>query len=282
MKTSGSGYFGLLTTCPLFFLLAFFTPNSTPLVAAAEQLPQAITGQVVETINAAGYTYVRLSHDDTTQTWIALPETTLATGTELSVVPEMKMTDFHSKTLSKTFPVLFFAGQVQPETEASPAPAVAQQSGSESAEDSFAAAIAAEQNNGSSPAQPIEAAQQSGGSIGAIVPFNEISITKAPGPNSYTVGELFDNAEQLAGQNVRVRGQVVKFNANIMGRNWLHLQDGSGDPLTNTHDLVATTNETVEQPAVITIEGVLSADQDFGAGYTYPVIIEKSRIVERE
>ena len=78
---------------------------------------------------------------------------------------------------------------------------------------------------------------------------------------------------------MRVRGQVVKYNANIMGRNWLHLQDGSGDPMQNTHDLVVTTTEQLSGPKVITIEGVVAADKDFGAGYKYVVLVEDSTIV---
>ncbi len=64
-----------------------------------------------------------------------------------------------------------------------------------------------------------------------------------------------------------------------MGRNWLHLQDGTGDPMQNTHDLVVTTSEQLSGPNVITIEGVVAADKDFGAGYKYVVLIEDSTIV---
>ena len=65
-----------------------------------------------------------------------------------------------------------------------------------------------------------------------------------------------------------------------MGRNWLHLQDGTGDPMNNTHDLVVTTATEIGSPDVVTIEGVLSANKDFGAGYTYTVIVENASVLQ--
>ena len=65
-----------------------------------------------------------------------------------------------------------------------------------------------------------------------------------------------------------------------MGRNWIHLQDGTGDPMSNTHDLVVTTTETVENGKTITIEGVLAANKDFGAGYKYVAIVEDAKTVK--
>jgi len=116
--------------------------------------------------------------------------------------------------------------------------------------------------------------------MGAIAPFSDISVERADGENSFTVGDLFEKASELNGTTVRVRGKVVKYNANIMGRNWIHLQDGTGDPMQNTHDLVITTTSEVGSPDVITIEGTLTADKDFGAGYKYEVIVENGTIIQ--
>ncbi|MBI5874437.1 MAG: hypothetical protein HZB81_01070 [Deltaproteobacteria bacterium] len=65
------------------------------------------------------------------------------------------------------------------------------------------------------------------------------AITKAK--DGYTVEELYAKKKELSVKNVSVRGKVVKFNAGIMGRNWVHLQDGSGKPGTN--DITITTNQ---------------------------------------
>lgn len=118
------------------------------------------------------------------------------------------------------------------------------------------------------------------GSAKAVTPFAELEVEKAEGDSSYTVGELFAAGADLDGQSVRVRAQVVKFSPAIMNRNFIHLQDGSGNPAERTHNLVATSDETMQVGDIVTIEGVLAADKDFGAGYVYQVILEESRVVQ--
>jgi hypothetical protein len=120
----------------------------------------------------------------------------------------------------------------------------------------------------------------SGGSSRAIVPLVGAEVEKSTAENGYTVGELFARAADLNGQKVTVQGQVVKISRNIMGRNWIHIQDGSGDPVTNTHDLVVTSSAVVEKGTVVSLEGVLAADKDFGAGYRYDAIIEDAVLVK--
>ena len=117
------------------------------------------------------------------------------------------------------------------------------------------------------------------GSQKAVVPFAEIKVEKAPGENSYAIGEIFSQAADLNGKTVIVRGKVMKISPRIMGRNWIHLQDGTGNPADNTHDLVVTT-ALEPDPAweIITMEGVLAANKDFGAGYIYAVIIEDASL----
>jgi hypothetical protein len=117
------------------------------------------------------------------------------------------------------------------------------------------------------------------GSQKAVVPFAEIKVEKAPGENSYSVAEIFSKAAELDGKTVVVKGKVVKVSPRIMGRNWIHLQDGTGSPDDNTHDLVVTTSQEPEADwDIITMEGVLAANKDFGSGYSYAVIIEDANL----
>ena len=119
------------------------------------------------------------------------------------------------------------------------------------------------------------------GSQKAIVPLAEIKVEKAPGENSYTVAEIYSKAEELNGKAVVVRGKVVKVSPNIMGRNWIHIQDGTGSADDPTHDLVITTSQEPEADwDIITMEGVVTADKDFGSGYSYKVIIEEASLKE--
>ena len=124
------------------------------------------------------------------------------------------------------------------------------------------------------------AMEKSGGSLGAIAPLEEISIAKAAAANGYTVAEIFAKAKELAGKKVQIHGKVVKFSPKIMGKNWIHLQDGTGDPMQNSHDLVVTSAEIVEVGSIVTLEGTLAAAKDFGAGYKYDALVEDAAVVK--
>lgn len=100
------------------------------------------------------------------------------------------------------------------------------------------------------------------------------SIVKAKG--GYTVEELFAKKDTLNGKKVTVRGKVVKFNSGIMGKNWAHLQDGSGGQTTN--DITLTTNQRVKVGDIVVATGVMALDKDFGYGYTYKAIIEDAAL----
>ncbi|OCC14281.1 NrfJ [Dissulfuribacter thermophilus] len=63
-----------------------------------------------------------------------------------------------------------------------------------------------------------------------------------------------------------------------MGKNWVHIQDGTGGKEGTPTELVITTNALPNPGDVIAIEGTLYADKDFGAGYKYDVIIENSKV----
>jgi hypothetical protein len=95
--------------------------------------------------------------------------------------------------------------------------------------------------------------------IGEQIALKGVKVEKSDAQNGHTVGELFAKAASLNGQKVTVKGQVVKVSPNIMGKNWHHIQDGTGDPATNTHDLVVTSSAIVQKGSIISFEGVLAA-----------------------
>jgi hypothetical protein len=94
-----------------------------------------------------------------------------------------------------------------------------------------------------------------------------------------TVAEVWAKRASLGGKPVTVRGKVVKFNGGIMGRNWLHIQDGSGKAEDGTHDLTMTSDAVAKVGDVVTLTGTVAVDKDFGAGYSYAVIVEGATIV---
>ena len=100
-------------------------------------------------------------------------------------------------------------------------------------------------------------------------------IAKAEGGK--TVAEVFAEKDQLAGKPVTFRGKVVKTNANIMGKNWLHVRDGSGADGTN--DLTVTTAGAIPNVGdTVVVTGPVVLNKDFGMGYVYDVLIEDAQV----
>ena len=97
---------------------------------------------------------------------------------------------------------------------------------------------------------------------------------KAEGVTS--VGEIVENPDSYSKTTLRIQGRVTKVNNNIMGLNWLHLDDGTNDG----YDFVVTTSEIVEIDDVVTMEGSLSLNKDFGAGYFYAIILENCKRIQ--
>jgi len=261
-------------------VLAKEQPAPPPKEKAAEAALDgvALQGNVLETMNSNGYTYLLL---DAAQgkIWIAIPETQVKAGQNLAIAPGMTMFNFTSKTLNRTFDRIVFApGPDKGSRQATAGEAAKPAQGS-----GFDAALRTEAADAKNAATLPEGGADaslgtSTGSAGAVVPSTEINVHKATGPNSYSVGECFEQGKELNGKVVRVRGKVMKISRMIMGKNWLHIQDGTGNPLKNHHDLVVTTHEDPGENQVITIEGTLAADKDFGAGYRYDVLIEDAKI----
>lgn len=104
------------------------------------------------------------------------------------------------------------------------------------------------------------------------------SVAVAPVADGTTVADLIAGAARLNGREVELRATVVKVTANVMSKNWLHLQDGSGSEADGTHDLTITSADQAEVGDVVVVRGMISADRDFGAGYHYDVIMENASI----
>jgi len=80
----------------------------------------------------------------------------------------------------------------------------------------------------------------------------------------------------LSGQTVTIHGHVTKVNNGIMKRNFIHLEDGTGSE--ETAHLIVTSAETAKVGDNVTITGTVVLDTDFGFGYLYPLLVEKSTI----
>ncbi|MGD9948527.1 MAG: DNA-binding protein [Desulfobulbus sp.] len=259
-----------LTLVTPAFVLAESQPPAAQNAATAQAPLDGVPlqGKIIETMDSNGYTYLLL---DAAQgkVWVAIPQTAVKVGQEVSCAPGLTMNNFTSKTINRTFEAIIFSPGI--EKEASP-----DQGSTEVKKEGFAAALQSEQQNHDGGNGM--ALGTSTGSAGAIVPSGDVNVIKATGPNSYSVEECFEQGKELQGKAVRVRGKVMKISRMIMGKNWIHIQDGTGNPLKNHHDLVATSMDDPGEGAIVTIAGTLNYERDFGAGYKYEVIIEDAKI----
>ena len=130
------------------------------------------------------------------------------------------------------------------------------------------------------PAAPA-AAPKAGGDLGAMhsgfakqVDVGDVKVAKATGADAKTVAEIVGGRAGLKDKSVTVRGKVVKFTPGVMGKNWVHLQDGSGKAADGTHNVIATTKDTVAVGDVVNAKGTVRTDVNIGAVYSYAVLIE--------
>lgn len=104
----------------------------------------------------------------------------------------------------------------------------------------------------------------------------DLTIEKAEG--GITIAELFANKKDYSGKSVKIKGKVTKVNPEIMGKNWIYLQDGTN--YEGEFDLTVTSDVIPETGSIVTIEGKVALDKDFGYGYTYPIMLEEAKIIQ--
>jgi len=237
-----------------------------------------VTGKVLERIDAAPYSYLKLA-TASGETWAAVPQTTVENGTEVTLQNPMPMDGFESKTLNRKFDKILFATLAGAGPMAAPgAPAGMPPAGMPPAGMPPAAAVPAGMPPGGMP--PGMAAQHAAAAAGPT-DVGEIKVAKATGANAKTVSEIYGQKAQLKEKVVAVRGKVVKYNSGIMGKNWLHLRDGSGAQAKGDNDITVTTGDAAAVGDVVLVTGKVRLDKDFGAGYAYPVIIEEASVAKK-
>jgi hypothetical protein len=213
----------------------------------------AVRGVVLETMNAGAYTYVFLKTDQD-ERWVAVPKTAVLVDDVVQTGEGMPMSDFESKTLNRTFDVVYFAGGLQNLTApgaAAPAPA---------------------------PVDSTEALPPGHPTTDTTVETPAADIKVAELTPGQDIAYVYANKDSLAGQQISLRGQVVKYNANILGTNFIHIQDGSGDVADGSNDLTVTSTTETAVGETIVLTGTIVLDKDFGAGYTFPVLMEDASI----
>lgn len=228
----------LATSVSLLFIFALNTWSQDKSDAMH---PSVHKIELKEVIQTTSYTYLFVQQD-TASLWMAIPKMEAEAGEIYYYHGGMEMRDFKSKELDRTFEsILFLNGLVDPDIVEGKKP------GDDNQE------------------KKIEKKEEP-----------EI-INIQPAEGGISISELLANKNKYKGKSVRIRGKVIKYNTGIMGRNWIHLDDGSCE--TAGCDLTATSTEETMNGEIITIEGTITLDKDFGAGYFYSLIMEDARIL---
>lgn len=223
---------------PLMLASCFGAAAAPP--ASAQAAPLA--GTVLEVTNAASYTYLRLKTKEG-EKWAAVPAAPVKVGADVEIFDPQPMDGFRSSSLNRTFDRIVF-GTVTV--------------------------------RGGQAAAPDVGAMHAAAGKGSAVPT--VKVEKARGPNAQTVAGIVAGAASLKDKPVTVRGQVVKFNGDVMGKNWIHLRDGTGSSTDGSNDVLVVTGNTASVGEVVQVSGTVRTDRNFGSGYTYKVLIEDAKL----
>lgn len=218
----------------VLFLFAACDSKEKEIEQLRSDNPNAHVVEVIEHLDASNYTYMKVEEKDD-EYWIAVPQMEVEDGAILYFTKSMKMQNFRSESLDRTFESILFVEDISQTPHST---------------------------DGKMSHPNVESSRE--------------DIKVEPLDDGYTISKLFDEKESLAGKKVKVKGKVVKYNEGIMDRNWIHIQDGTGEQ--GKHDLVVTTSASVQIGQTIIAEGIIAVDKDFGSGYTYSVLLEDAEI----
>jgi len=196
--------------------------------------------KVLEHMNASNYTYLRVEENDK-EYWMAVPQMPVENDEIVYYSKSMEMKNFHSETLKKDFPSILFVQDISKKI-ASP------NAGNPMGENPHVKGITLEKE--------------------------EVSIQ--PAANGKTVAQILGQRETLDGKSVIVKGKVTKYNGGILDRNWIHIQDGTN--ANGEFDLLVTSKDVAQVGTIITAKGKVALNKDFGAGYSYKILVEDAKI----
>ncbi len=199
---------------------------------------------VEEVIQTTSYTYLHVKENDSLK-WLATPSMVAQAGETYYYMDGLQMLKFESKELHKTFDEVLFLGGVSKEPITGNKPTAATPPGHAGAEQPYTR---------------------------KATPEVKKNIAIETPKDGITIAELLSHKESYAGKTIRIKGEVTKFTAAIMDKNWIHLQDGTES--NGKFDLTITSSDNVKVGDIVYLEGKVVLNKDFGYGYFFEVMME--------
>jgi uncharacterized membrane protein YcgQ (UPF0703/DUF1980 family) len=219
----------------LFAVTLFYNSDGN----ARVNLPPGVHGVVVsEVIHTTNYTYLEVEENGQ-KYWIAVVRSDTEKGDSVYYSKAFEMKNFQSRELNRTFPSVLFVDDPSETLVIKETPA----------------------NQAMSP-QKVE-----------IKRWSEVSVETPAG--GITIADLYKDPGSYTGKEVTIRGVVVRYNSEIMNRNWVHIQDGTD--FAEKFDLTVTTQDSLIVGSTATFKGTIALSKDFGSGYYYDVIMEGAK-----
>lgn len=206
--------------------------------------------EVKEVIQGDSYTYLNVN-ENMVEKWVAVSRQDANVGDVFYYNSELEMNNFHSEEIDRTFDKIYFVSQISKTPLAQ-----------------------AQNSMGGMMPEMGEMAAHSGRVN--TEEHNEISLDKSA--NETSIAQVFDSRNDYSGKEIEIRGVVVKINNNVMGKNWIHIQDGTSGS-DGSYDLTITSQDVANVDDEVTFKGKITLNKDFGAGYFYDVIVEDAILI---
>lgn len=206
--------------------------------------------EVTEVVQASSYTYMKVK-ENANERWVAVTKQDVNVGDVYYYDEALQMTNFSSKDLDRTFDEIYFINNI-------------------------------------SKTPMIESPMMGGGAPGGGMPahsgkvetqkLSSISLEKSG--DEVTIGDIYNNRSDYASKEFEIRGVVVKVNPEVMGKNWIHIQDGTN--ANGEYDLTITSQDMANKGDEVVFKGKVTLNKDFGSGYSYDVIMEDASLVSKK
>ncbi len=203
--------------------------------------------EVTEVVQASQYTYMKVK-ENSNERWVAVTKQDVNVGDVFYYDSALQMTNFTSKDLDRTFDEIYFVNNIS-KTPMTQAPAMGE--------------------TGSMPAHS-----------GRVETEKLGSVTLEKSADEVTIADIYNNRSDYASKEFEIRGIVVKVNPEVMGKNWIHIQDGTNG--NGEYDLTITSQDMAQKGDEVVFKGKVTLNKDFGSGYSYDVIMEDASLVSKK